>query len=120
MVSTVKIYLRRSFNELSTAKLLFTVSNNPEKKHEFQIEEEMTFLWTPRFEKAYRTLPTEQQTAVDAHLRLMAQNWRHPSLQTKRLPGTRNIWYLRVSRDLRLTFEPARTGILLRNVGHIE
>ena len=43
MDSTVKIYLRRSFNELSAAKLLFAISNNREKKVEFQIEEEMTF-----------------------------------------------------------------------------
>ncbi len=77
----------------------------------------MTFLWTARFEKAYRTLPPEQQAAVDAHLRLMEQNWRHPSLQTKKLQGTRSIWSIRVSRDLRLTFEPTRGGILLRNVG---
>lgn len=43
MDSTVKIYVRRSLNELSIAKLLFVVSNNAEKKQEFQIEEEMTF-----------------------------------------------------------------------------
>lgn len=78
----------------------------------------MTLLWTPRFEKAYRTLTPEEQETVDAHLRTMAQNWRHPSLHIKKLPGTRNIWYLRVSRDFRLTFEPSRTAILLRNVGH--
>ena len=78
----------------------------------------MTFLWTPRFERAYRALPPEGQTAVDSHLRLLAQNWRHPSLQAKRLQGTRNIWSLRISRDLWLTFEPTRAGILLRVVGH--
>jgi len=39
----VKIYLSRALNELSQAKLLFTISNDDEKKQEFQIEEEMTF-----------------------------------------------------------------------------
>lgn len=39
----VKIYLDRSLNELSQAKLLFAISNDNEKKQEFQIEEEMTF-----------------------------------------------------------------------------
>ena len=77
----------------------------------------MTFLWTPRFEKVYRALPPEQQTAVDTHLKMLAQNWRHPSLHTKKLPGTQ-IWYLRVSRDVRLTFQPTPAGLLLRNVGH--
>ncbi|MEK6869758.1 MAG: HEPN domain-containing protein [Nanoarchaeota archaeon] len=43
MDSMVKIYLSRALNELSQAKLLFAVSNNNEKKQEFQIEEEMTF-----------------------------------------------------------------------------
>ena len=43
MDSTVKIYLRRSFNELSAAKLLFAISHDREKKVEFHIEEEMTF-----------------------------------------------------------------------------
>lgn len=77
----------------------------------------MTFVWTPRFEKAYRDLSLEQHEAVDSHLRRLEQNWRHPSLQTKRLGGTKNIWYLRISRDLRLTFELRRQEIFLRNVG---
>lgn len=78
----------------------------------------MTFLWTSRFERAYRTLSPEEQAAVDTHLRLMEQNWRHPSLQTKKLQGTRDIWAIRISRDLRLTFEPTKAGVSLRNVGH--
>ena len=43
MDSMVRIYLSRALNELSQAKLLFTISNDDEKKQEFQIEEEMTF-----------------------------------------------------------------------------
>lgn len=43
MDSMVKIYMQRSSNEINAARLLFTVSNNSEKKQEFQIEEEMTF-----------------------------------------------------------------------------
>ncbi len=78
----------------------------------------MTFLWTTRFGQAYRSLSTQHQAAVDAHLRLMEQHWRHPSLHTKRLHGTRHVWSLRISRDLRLTFEPTKAGLLLRNVGH--
>ncbi len=78
----------------------------------------MTFLWTPRFQRAYHTLSSEHQSAVDAHLRMLEQNWRHPSLRARRLPGSPKIWYIRVSRDFRLTFEPVRTEIFLRNVGH--
>ena len=43
MDSMVKIYLERSLNELSQAKLLFAISDNIEKKQEFQIEEKTTF-----------------------------------------------------------------------------
>ena len=43
MDSTAKIYLQRALNEISAAKLLFAISNNPAKKQEFQIEEETTF-----------------------------------------------------------------------------
>ena len=43
MDSMVKVYLERSLNELSQAKLLFAISDNIEKKQEFQIEQEMTF-----------------------------------------------------------------------------
>ncbi len=77
----------------------------------------MTFLWTARFERAYRALPSNEQEAVDAHLRLLEQHWRHPSLHTKKLAGTKNVWAIRISRNLRLTFEPTRSGTLLRHVG---
>ena len=43
MDSTAKIYLQRSLNKISIAKLLLTISNNNKKKQEFQIEEDMTF-----------------------------------------------------------------------------
>jgi len=43
MDSTAKIYLQRAINELNAAKLLFMVSNDPKKKQEFQLEEEVTF-----------------------------------------------------------------------------
>ena len=51
----------------------------------------MTFVWTARFERAYRALSTEEQTAVNEHLRLMEREWRHPSLHTKKLHGVRDI-----------------------------
>lgn len=78
----------------------------------------MTFRWTPRFERAYRVLSSEHQSTVDAHLGMLETNWRHPSLRAKKLPGAPKIWYIRVSHDIRLTFEPVRMEIFLRNVGH--
>jgi len=43
MDSVVKIYVQRALNEISAAKLLFEVSNNKDKKEDFNIEENMTF-----------------------------------------------------------------------------
>ncbi len=43
MDSMVKIYLQRSLNELAAAKALLTLSSDPAKKQEFEIEVEMTF-----------------------------------------------------------------------------
>ncbi|MEK6823810.1 MAG: hypothetical protein AABY06_02130 [Nanoarchaeota archaeon] len=43
MDSAVKIYIQRALNEISAAKLLFEVSNNKDKKEDFNIEEETTF-----------------------------------------------------------------------------
>ena len=43
MDSMVRIYIQRALNEISVAKLLFEVSNNKDKKENFNIEEETTF-----------------------------------------------------------------------------
>lgn len=43
MDSMVKIYLERALNEISAAKLLFEVSNDKDKKEEFQIDEDTTY-----------------------------------------------------------------------------
>ena len=43
MDSMAKIYIQRALNEISVAKVLFTVSNDEKKKQEFLLEEETTF-----------------------------------------------------------------------------
>jgi len=43
MDSMVKIFLQRSRNEISAAKILSDTSESKDKKQEFQIEEDMTF-----------------------------------------------------------------------------
>ncbi len=43
MDSVVKVYLKRSFNEVNVAEILFKVSGNNEKKKEFNIEEGASF-----------------------------------------------------------------------------
>ena len=77
----------------------------------------MNFIETSRFKKAYKSLPDEVKIKVKETLRTMAINIRHPSLQVKKIKGTKNIWEARVSLDYRLTFQLIRNYIILRNVG---
>ncbi len=72
---------------------------------------------TDRFKEAYRDLPSSERKRVKKALRLLATNWRHPSLRVKKIQGTAGIWEARVSRSCRLTFELEGDVCLLRNVG---
>ncbi len=77
----------------------------------------MRLALTERFKRAYQALTPENGILVDKALRLMAENIRHPSLRTKKIKGTGNIWEARASRSIRLTFEIHEDLLVLRNVG---
>lgn len=77
----------------------------------------MNFIETARFKRVYKSLPDEVKIKVKETLRTMAINIRHPSLQVKKIKGTKNIWEARVSLDYRLTFQLIQNYIILRNVG---
>ena len=70
-----------------------------------------------RFVRAYDRLPPQVQKRVERALRLLNENWRHPGLRARRLSGQRNIFYARVDRDHRLTYERRGDVLVLRNVG---
>lgn len=78
----------------------------------------MNFIETERFNKAYRSLPDETKARVKNALRMLAVNMRHPSLHTKKIKGTKDIWEARVSLAHRLTFQIFKDYLILRNVGH--
>ena len=71
----------------------------------------------PSFVEAYIALTPEQQNRVDKALRLLAEDWRRPSLQVKRVRSTQGVWEARASLSLRITFEMNGDTIVLRNVG---
>jgi mRNA-degrading endonuclease RelE of RelBE toxin-antitoxin system len=58
-----------------------------------------------RFKDAYRNLPPEIQAKVKKALRLLAENLRHPSLQTKPIQGVLGIYEARVDQSYRMTYE---------------
>jgi len=65
----------------------------------------MTIRRLERFKKSYKNLPDNIQDKVDKALTLLIENPRHPSLQVRKLESSIKIWYLRVDRNYRLTFE---------------
>jgi mRNA-degrading endonuclease RelE of RelBE toxin-antitoxin system len=71
-----------------------------------------------RFRKAYQDLPENLQKKVDKQLRLLLRDFNHPSLQTKKIKGTKGIWEARVDHSHRFTFEIADETLFLRVVGN--
>jgi mRNA-degrading endonuclease RelE of RelBE toxin-antitoxin system len=77
----------------------------------------MNFLETPHFKKAYKSLPEELKNRVKDALHKLAVDTRYPSLQIKKIKGTKDIWEMRVTLDCRVTFQMVKDYIILRNVG---
>jgi len=70
------------------------------------------------FKKAYRKLPADIQDKIDKHIDILAGDFRHPSLHTKKMKGKDGIWEVRVDDFYRLTFEIIDDTIFLRIVGN--
>ena len=72
----------------------------------------------PSFKKGYQRLPVQIKEKLAKQLELLATNFRHPSLHTKRIQGTESIWEARVDYSYRLSFEIIEETIYLRVVGN--
>lgn len=70
------------------------------------------------FQDCYSNLPDSIQKKTDKQIRLLSGNFYHPSLHTKRVRGTRDIWEARVDYHYRMTFEVREHAIYLRAVGN--
>lgn len=73
---------------------------------------------TERFRRAYKKLTNADGQRVDAALRRLVSDPRHPSLRVKRLQGVANVWSARASDEIPFTFEMTEDRVVLRNVGH--
>jgi mRNA interferase RelE/StbE len=71
---------------------------------------------TDRFIALYRSLPDSVRKKVDRQIILLAENPRHPSLQTKPIQGVYGIYEARVDLNYRLTYERLPGDILLLRV----
>lgn len=72
---------------------------------------------TARFDRAYLRLPASIRTKINRAIRFLDENWRHPGLRARRLSGHQDIFYARVDRNHRMTYERRGDLLILRNVG---
>jgi mRNA interferase RelE/StbE len=62
-------------------------------------------------------LPVDTKKALKKKLDLLVDNPKHPSLRTKKIKGTNDIFEASINTDIRITWEFYEDGILLRNIG---
>jgi mRNA-degrading endonuclease RelE of RelBE toxin-antitoxin system len=77
----------------------------------------MDFIFTERFKKAYKKLSDKERKALRKKLDLMSTNPNHPSLRTKKVQGTDNIFECSINMAIRMTWQYDGESILLRVVG---
>jgi mRNA-degrading endonuclease RelE of RelBE toxin-antitoxin system len=71
---------------------------------------------SPRFKIAFKNLPPEIQAKVIKALKLLEENPRHPSLQTKPVHGIRGVYEARVDQSYCMTYQRLPNDILLLRV----
>ena len=76
-------------------------------------------VFTERFKKHYKRLAVPEKKQVGSKLRLMAENPMHPSLRTKRIQGTPDLFECSVNMDIRIIwYYEGDKLILLLDIGH--
>jgi mRNA-degrading endonuclease RelE of RelBE toxin-antitoxin system len=81
------------------------------------VAEVVTLRFSDQFRACYRRLPKHIQDQVDKALTLLKENPQHPSLHTKKMKATREVWEARISYSYRMTFVWEGDLIILRRVG---
>ena len=77
------------------------------------------FALTDRFQKHYKMLSNNEQKQITRKLRLLAENPLHPSLRTKRVQGTDDLFECSVNMDIRILWHYVdNIMILLVDIGH--
>lgn len=74
-------------------------------------------LYTKKFKKDYKSLPSDIQKLADKQLTHLLRNPRHPSLKIKKMQDSRDIWEGRVTYAYRFTFRWQGKICILRRIG---
>ena len=77
----------------------------------------MTLRLTRPFSKQFVKLPQAVQQKFNRQVKTLAVDFRHPSLHTKRIKGTPNIWEARIDYHHRFTFQVINDLLVLRRIG---
>lgn len=78
---------------------------------------QLTF--TDRFQKHFKVLTDTEKKQLQNKLRLLTENPLHPSLRTKRIQGTTDLFECSVNMDIRIIwYYEGDTMIILVDVGH--
>ncbi|TWH57581.1 addiction module RelE/StbE family toxin [Desulfitobacterium sp. LBE] len=77
------------------------------------------FTFTPRFQKHFKSLTAQEKQRLMNKLELLSKKPMHPSLRTKRIQGTADLFECSVNMDIRIIwYYEGDTMIILVNVGH--
>lgn len=77
----------------------------------------MNIYFSDLFLDSVKHLPIDAKKALKKKLDLLADNPKHPSLRTKKIKGSGDIFEASINMDIRMTWEFYEDGILLRNIG---
>ena len=77
----------------------------------------MNIYFSDLFLDSVKHLPIDAKKALKKKLYLLADNPKHPSLRTKKIKGSGDIFEASINMDIRMTWEFYEDGILLRNIG---
>lgn len=77
------------------------------------------FTFTNRFQKHFKKLSEQEKNQLKSKLNLLAENPMHPSLRTKRIQGTMDLFECSINMDIRVVwFYEGDEIIILVDVGH--
>ena len=75
--------------------------------------------YTKRFKKSFGKLTASEKKQIKAKVILLSENPFHPSLRTKRIQGTDNLFECSVNMDIRIIwYYEDNELIMLLDVGH--
>lgn len=77
----------------------------------------MNVYFSDSFRRDFKDLSAEIKKIAEQKIQFFLNNPRHPSLHTKKIQGTRDIWEGRITQNYRFTFQVLQNVYRLRRVG---